>query len=54
MYNWYLCNQELDHIPHTFLNQLIYLGMELFLKKKKNKKKNNGSIFDKSIHLMSF
>lgn len=29
----YLCNQELDHVLHTLLNELIYLGVELFLQK---------------------
>lgn len=30
----YLCNQELDHVPHTFLNEIVDLGGELFLKTK--------------------
>lgn len=27
----HLCNQKLNHVPHTLLNQLVYLGVELFL-----------------------
>lgn len=29
----HLCNQKLDHVFHAFLNQLIYLGVELLLHK---------------------
>lgn len=29
----HLCNQKLDHVFHTLLYQLVYLGVELFLQR---------------------
>lgn len=33
----YLCNQKLDHVSHTFFNQFVDVGVELFLQKKGRK-----------------